>query len=102
MALNTVIAKINQTEFAGVVRSSALNILETAQAKLDQAQHDGRAVIADRILVSAQHASNFSDFLTGLSAKVAPVAKAKRRKPAAKAAPKTGAKRPAVRRAKAA
>ncbi len=102
MALNTVIAKINDTEFAGVVRSSALNILETAQAKLDQAQHDGRAVIAERILVSAQHASNFSEFLTGLSAKVAPVAKAKRRKPAAKAAPKAAAKRPAVRRAKAA
>ncbi len=98
MALNTVIAKINNTEFAGVVRSSALNILETAQAKLERAQHDGRTVIAGRILVSAQHASNFSEFLTGLSAKVAPVAKTKRRKPAAKVA----AKRTPVRRAKAA
>ncbi|MES2900481.1 MAG: hypothetical protein V4723_12195 [Pseudomonadota bacterium] len=102
MALNTVIAKINKTEFVGVVRSSALNVLETAQAKLERAQHDGRSVIAGRILVSAQHASNFSEFLTGLSAKVAPVAKAKRRKAVVKAAPKAAVKRPAVRRAKAA
>ncbi len=102
MALNTVIAKINNTEFASVVRSSTMNIVETAQARLDQVQHESRAVIAKRILVSAQHASNFSEFLTGLSAKVAPVAKAKRRKPATKAAPKAAVKRPAVRRAKAA
>ncbi len=110
MALTSTFAKLNDNQFADAVRISALNLRDTAQAKLEQAQFDGRSVLAKRVLVSAQHANQFSEFLTGLAAKIAPAPapKAKPRKAAVKAAPKAKAavakaapkaKRPAAKKA---
>ncbi len=90
MALNT-FAKLNDQEFVNAVRTSALNIRDTAQAKLAQAEHDGRAVLAERVLVSAQYTNQFSQFLTDLAGKIAPAPKAKPRKAAAKPAAKKAA-----------
>jgi hypothetical protein len=101
MALTATFAKLNNTEFADTIRAYAQPILETTQAKLEQAQQEGRTLLANRVMISSQHASNVSEFLADLAGKIAPAPKAKPRKVAVKAAPKAAAKRPA-RRTKAA
>lgn len=99
MALTATFAKLNNTEFADTVRTQASALIETAQAKLDLAQTEGRTLLANRVMISAQHASNFSEFLAELATKIAPAPKAKPRRAAA---PKAVAakRRPAVRKAK--
>jgi hypothetical protein len=99
MALTATFAKLNNTEFADTVRTQAAAFIETAQAKLDVAQTEGRTLLANRVMISAQHANTFSEYLAELATKIAPAPKAKaRRAPAAK---KVAAKRPAARKAKA-
>jgi hypothetical protein len=98
MALTATFAKLNNTEFADNVRTQATALIETAQAKLEVAQTEGRTLLANRVMVSAQHASNFSEFLAELATKIAPAPKAKPRRATA---PKAAAKRrPAARKAK--
>ncbi|HXA46132.1 MAG TPA: hypothetical protein VNW52_00775 [Burkholderiaceae bacterium] len=80
-------AKFNPNQFAEVVRASALRILESVQTKLDQTQEEGRIVLSQQVLKSANRASDLSKALTVLSEKIAPVSK-----PKAKAAPKAKAK----------
>jgi hypothetical protein len=101
MAITATFAKLNNTEFADTVRTQAAAFIETAQAKLDVAQTEGRTMLANRVMVSAQHASTFSEYLAELAGKIAPAPKAKARRVATpKAAPKAAAKRPAARKAK--
>jgi hypothetical protein len=102
MALTATFAKLNNTEFADTVRAQASAFIETAQAKLDVAQTEGRTLLANRVMISAQHANTFSEYLAELATKIAPAPKA-RRAPAARkvAAKKVAAKRPAARKAKA-
>jgi hypothetical protein len=85
-------AKFNPNQFADVVRASALRILESVQTKLEQTQEEGRIVLSQQVLKSANRASDLSKALTVLSEKIAPVSK-----PKAKAAPKAKAK-PAVKK----
>lgn len=102
MALTATLEKLNNTEFADAVRTQALTLWETTQAKLEQAQVEGRTKLAHGVLVGAQQANNVSEFLAELAGKIAPPVKAKPRKPAAKAAVRTAAKRPARKSTKAA
>ena len=97
MALTATFAKLNNTEFADTVRTQASALIDAAQAKLEVAQAEGRTLLAHRVMVSAQHASNFSEYLAELATKIAPAPKAKPRRAAA---PKAAAKRPAARKAK--
>ncbi len=99
MALNATFEKLNNTEIAETIRTQAAALIETAQAKFDVAQTEGRTLLANRVMVSAQHASNFSEYLVELAGKIAPAPKAKPRRAAA---PKAAAKRPAARKRKAA
>jgi len=80
-------AKFNPEQYAAVIRESAQRILETAQAKAEQVQAEGRVVLSKQILKGADRASDLSKALIALSKKVAPTAK-----PKAKAAPKAKAK----------
>ncbi|HSY26385.1 MAG TPA: hypothetical protein VK832_02695 [Burkholderiaceae bacterium] len=90
------IANFNPNEFADVVRDSALKLLESVQVKLEKTQEEGRIVLSQQVLKSANRASDLSKALTVLSEKIAPVAKPKTRKAAPKAKAKPAAKKPAV------
>lgn len=85
------IAKFNPNQFADVIRESALRILDSVQVKLEQTQKEGRIVLSEQVLKSANRANDLSKALTVLSKKIAPAAKAKsapkaKAKPAAKKA----------------
>jgi hypothetical protein len=79
--------KFNPEQYVAVIRESAQRVLESAQSKAEQAQAEGRVVLAKQILKGADRASDLSKALIALSKKVAPTAK-----PKAKAAPKAKAK----------
>jgi hypothetical protein len=96
MTIAATFAKLNDNEFAGAVRASALEVLETAQVKLTQAQEQGRTRLAQGVLVSADVAGQVSQYLSDLAVKIAPPAPVKRR-----AAPKAAAKKAPARARKA-
>ncbi|MES2296140.1 MAG: hypothetical protein V4582_03820 [Pseudomonadota bacterium] len=92
---STLAAKLNDNEFAGAVRASAIEALGSAQVKLAQAQEQGRTRLAQGVLVSADVAGQVSQYLSDLAVKIAPPAPVKRR-----AAPKAAAKKAPVRAAR--
>lgn len=87
------IAKFNPYQFADVIRESALKILESVQVKFEKTQEEGRIVLSQQVLKSANRANDLSKALTVLSKKIAPAARAKS---APKAKAKPAAKKPAV------
>lgn len=87
------IAKFNPNQFADVIRESALKILESVQVKFEKTQEEGRIVLSQQVLKSANRASDLSKALTVLSKKIAPAA---RTKSAPKAKAKPAARKPAV------
>lgn len=88
------IAKLNPNQFADAIRESALRLLESVQVTLEKKQEEGRIVLSQQVLKSANSASDLSKALIVLSEKIAPKAKAKKAAPKAKAKP--AAKKPAV------
>lgn len=114
MALTSInLTQFNANQFAGTIRNSALQVLESAQNTLEKAQIEGRITLAQQVLKGANRVEQLSKALTVLSEKIAPAAPAKRRakataktraktaarKPAANAAPKAAAKKTVVKAA---
>ena len=94
------LAILNDNQFADAIRTSALQILETAQGKFDKAQKEGRITLSKQVLNGANRAEQLSKALTALSIKIAPAPKSKpRAKAVVKAKPKAATKAPAVKAA---
>jgi hypothetical protein len=94
------LAILNDNQFADAIRTSALQILETAQDRFDKVQKEGRITLSKQVLNGANRAEQLSKALTALSIKIAPAQKSKpRAKAAVKAKPKAAAKAPAVKTA---
>ena len=97
--------KFDADQFTGAVRESAQRVIESAQAKLEKVQVEGRSVLSRQILKSAERAGDLSKALTELSRKVAPATKAKpkaKAKPAVKKVVAKATAKPRARRATAA
>lgn len=94
------LAILNDNQFTDAIRSSALQILETAQGTFDKAQKEGRITLSKQVLNGANRAEQLSKALTALSVKIAPAPKSKpRAKAIVKAKPKAAAKAPVVKAA---
>ena len=89
------LAQFNANQFANTIRSSALQVLETAQNTFEKAQMEGRLALSQQVLKGANRVEQLSQALTVLSEKIAPAAPVKRRtKAAPKASAKTATKKP--------
>ena len=101
MALTSInLAQFNANQFADTIRSSALQVLESAQNTLEKAQIEGRTTLAQQVLKGANRVEQLSKALTVLSEKIAPAEPAKRRaKATSKARVKTAARKPAAKAA---
>ncbi len=94
------LAILNNNQFADAIRTSALQIFESALSTFDRAQKEGRITLSRQVLNGANRAGQLSKALTVLSEKIAPAPKSKQRGGAtAKARPKAAAEKPPVKAA---